>query len=172
MKKPSLEIIHEGKYAAEIPIELIENETAWAPCVAMDDALKIEACPGMQALDDRGFGHGMAGQAQFLAWRKRLDIAGNQVIGSLDCYAMAGEKQQRRVARFNPGLERVKAFPEIALGDAAGQRRDLKPQPAQGLANGTRIGDGALQLHYVKISGGIQSVTLRFGEDPPQAMPS
>ncbi len=43
MKKPSQEIIHEGKYAAEIPIELVEDETAWSPYVSMDDALKIEA---------------------------------------------------------------------------------------------------------------------------------
>ena len=43
MKKAHKKIIHEGKYAAEIPIELVEDDTGWSPYVTMEDALKLEA---------------------------------------------------------------------------------------------------------------------------------
>ena len=35
--------IHEGKYAAEVPIELIEDDTAWPPYLSPDDARKLDA---------------------------------------------------------------------------------------------------------------------------------
>lgn len=43
MKKAAKEFIHEGKYAAEIAVELIEDDTGWSPYLSMDDALKLEA---------------------------------------------------------------------------------------------------------------------------------
>jgi hypothetical protein len=36
-------LIREGKYAAEIPVELIEDETAWSPYLSLDDARKLDA---------------------------------------------------------------------------------------------------------------------------------
>jgi hypothetical protein len=42
MKRQTLEYIHEGKYAAEIPVELIEEEDGWSPYLSLEDARKIE----------------------------------------------------------------------------------------------------------------------------------
>ncbi|MGE3990087.1 hypothetical protein [Pseudorhodoplanes sp.] len=33
--------IHEGKYAAEVPVELIEDDTAWAPYLSPADVRKL-----------------------------------------------------------------------------------------------------------------------------------
>jgi hypothetical protein len=35
-------IIHEGKYAAEIPVELIEDDTAWSPYLTPEDVRKLD----------------------------------------------------------------------------------------------------------------------------------
>jgi hypothetical protein len=43
MKRGTVEFIHEGKYAAEVPVELIEDETGWSPYLSVDDALKLDA---------------------------------------------------------------------------------------------------------------------------------
>jgi hypothetical protein len=42
MTRKSTELIHEGKYAAEVPIALIEDDTAWSPYLSPDDALKLD----------------------------------------------------------------------------------------------------------------------------------
>ena len=34
--------IHEGKYVAEVAVELIEDDSAWSPYLSMDDAEKLE----------------------------------------------------------------------------------------------------------------------------------
>jgi hypothetical protein len=36
-------LIREGKYAAEVPVELIEDKTAWSPYLSLDDAKKLDA---------------------------------------------------------------------------------------------------------------------------------
>jgi hypothetical protein len=36
-------LIREGKYAAEVSVELIEDETAWSPYLSLDDAKKLDA---------------------------------------------------------------------------------------------------------------------------------
>jgi hypothetical protein len=36
-------LIHEGRYAAEVPVELIEDETAWSPYLTPDDVRKLDA---------------------------------------------------------------------------------------------------------------------------------
>lgn len=43
MTRPSKEFIHEGKFAAEVPVDLIEDETAWSPYLSPDDARKLDA---------------------------------------------------------------------------------------------------------------------------------
>jgi hypothetical protein len=35
--------VHEGKYAAEVPVELIEDEIGWSPYLSMADATKLDA---------------------------------------------------------------------------------------------------------------------------------
>ena len=39
----SKEFIHEGKYAAEVPVELIEDDTAWSPYLSPADVKKLDA---------------------------------------------------------------------------------------------------------------------------------
>ncbi len=43
MIRKSTEFIHEGKFAAEVPVSLIEDETAWSPYLSPDDARKLDA---------------------------------------------------------------------------------------------------------------------------------
>jgi hypothetical protein len=38
-----LKLIHEGRYAAEVPVELIEDDTGWSPYLSMEDAKKLDA---------------------------------------------------------------------------------------------------------------------------------
>lgn len=42
-KKKSNKLIHEGKYAAEVEIELHYSDESWSPTMSADDARKLEA---------------------------------------------------------------------------------------------------------------------------------
>ena len=42
MTRTSKEFLHEGKYAAEVPVELIEDDTAWSPYLSPEDARKLD----------------------------------------------------------------------------------------------------------------------------------
>ena len=42
MKRKTVEFIHVGKYAAEVPIELIEEEGGWSPYLSREDATKLD----------------------------------------------------------------------------------------------------------------------------------
>jgi hypothetical protein len=42
MTRKSIKLIHEGGYAAEVPVELIEDDTAWSPYLSPDDVRKLE----------------------------------------------------------------------------------------------------------------------------------
>lgn len=37
-----LKYIHEGRYAAEVPVELLESDEAWAPYLSLQDAYKLD----------------------------------------------------------------------------------------------------------------------------------
>ena len=41
--RKSIELIHEGKYAAEVPVELAYSDDSWSPTMSLDDARKLEA---------------------------------------------------------------------------------------------------------------------------------
>ncbi|PPQ45476.1 hypothetical protein [Rhodopseudomonas palustris] len=43
MTRVSKEFIHEGRYCAEIQVELIEDDTAWSPYLSPADVRKPEA---------------------------------------------------------------------------------------------------------------------------------
>jgi hypothetical protein len=34
--------LHEGKYAAEVSVELIEDETEWSPYLSVEDAKRLD----------------------------------------------------------------------------------------------------------------------------------
>jgi len=38
----TIELIHEGKYAAEVPIELLYSDDSWSPTMSLEDARKLE----------------------------------------------------------------------------------------------------------------------------------
>jgi len=40
--RTTVKLLHEGRYAAEIPIELIDDEGGWAPYVSPQDARKLD----------------------------------------------------------------------------------------------------------------------------------
>jgi hypothetical protein len=40
--RKSREFVHEGKYAAEIAVDLIDDDTAWSPYLSPDDARKLD----------------------------------------------------------------------------------------------------------------------------------
>ena len=42
MTKKKTKLIHEGKYAAEVPVELIEDDTAWSPYLSPEDVHKLD----------------------------------------------------------------------------------------------------------------------------------
>ena len=41
--KRSKKLVHEGSYAAEVEVDLIENEGGWAPYLSVADAKKLDA---------------------------------------------------------------------------------------------------------------------------------
>jgi hypothetical protein len=43
VSKKTIKLIHEGKYAAEIPVDLIEDDTGWSPYLSLEDAEKLDA---------------------------------------------------------------------------------------------------------------------------------
>lgn len=43
MTRPTIKILHEGRYAAEIPVELIEEEGGWSPYLSIEDATRLDA---------------------------------------------------------------------------------------------------------------------------------
>ncbi|MGZ3294867.1 MAG: hypothetical protein ACXU9D_16540 [Xanthobacteraceae bacterium] len=43
MTREKIELVREGKYVAEVPVQLIEEEDGWSPCLSLDDARKLEA---------------------------------------------------------------------------------------------------------------------------------
>ena len=34
--------VHEGKYVAEVDVELLEDETGWSPYLSVDDAYRLD----------------------------------------------------------------------------------------------------------------------------------
>ena len=42
MTRKSTKLIHEGKYAAEVEIELHYSDDSWSPTMSADDARKLE----------------------------------------------------------------------------------------------------------------------------------
>jgi len=41
-KRPHTKLIHEGLYAAEVEVDLIEAEDGWSPYLSLEDARKLD----------------------------------------------------------------------------------------------------------------------------------
>jgi hypothetical protein len=41
-KRRSTRLVHEGKYVAEVDVELLESKEGWSPYLSLEDALKLD----------------------------------------------------------------------------------------------------------------------------------
>ena len=41
-RHPRTKLIHEGQYAAEVDVELIDTEEGWSPYLSLEDAQKLD----------------------------------------------------------------------------------------------------------------------------------
>lgn len=41
-KRNRVKYVHEGKYVAEVEVELIEDDTEWSPYLSVEDACKLD----------------------------------------------------------------------------------------------------------------------------------
>ena len=35
-------LVQEGKYVAEVEVELVDSDVSWSPCISLDDAYKLD----------------------------------------------------------------------------------------------------------------------------------
>lgn len=42
-KRYQAKLVHEGKYVAEVDVELVETDEGWSPCLSLEDAYKLDA---------------------------------------------------------------------------------------------------------------------------------
>jgi hypothetical protein len=42
-KRHSVKLLREGRYLAEVSVELLEDESGWSPYLSLDDVRKLEA---------------------------------------------------------------------------------------------------------------------------------
>ena len=42
MTRKMIKLVHESGYAAEVPVELIEDDTGWSPYLSVADATKLD----------------------------------------------------------------------------------------------------------------------------------
>ncbi len=40
--KHATKLVHEGKYVAEVDVELIDSDTGWSPYLSLDDAYRLD----------------------------------------------------------------------------------------------------------------------------------
>ena len=41
--KPTVELVHEGRFAAEVDVSLIETDSEWSPYFSLEDIEKLDA---------------------------------------------------------------------------------------------------------------------------------
>ena len=41
-KRQRTKLVHEGKYVAEVDVELLESDEEWSPYLSLDDAYKLD----------------------------------------------------------------------------------------------------------------------------------
>jgi len=42
-KRKHTKLVHEGKYVAEVEVEIIDSENSWSPFISLEDALKLDS---------------------------------------------------------------------------------------------------------------------------------
>jgi hypothetical protein len=53
-KRKHTKLVHEGKYIAEVDIEIIDSSEGWSPYLSLDDALKLDDVRHALKLNDIG----------------------------------------------------------------------------------------------------------------------
>jgi hypothetical protein len=43
MTRKSTKFVHEGAYAAEVPVEFIDDDTPWSPYLSLEDIERLDA---------------------------------------------------------------------------------------------------------------------------------
>jgi len=41
-QRKKVKYVHEGRYVAEVEVELLEDDTGWSPYLSVDDAYKLD----------------------------------------------------------------------------------------------------------------------------------
>ena len=41
-QRKKIKYVHEGRYVAEVEVELLEDETGWSPYLSVEDACKLD----------------------------------------------------------------------------------------------------------------------------------
>lgn len=41
-KRPHTKLVHEGQYAAEVDVQLIDSDEGWSPYLSLEDAKKLD----------------------------------------------------------------------------------------------------------------------------------
>ncbi len=52
MTRSTIKLVRGGKYAAEIPVELIDEEGGWSPYLSIEDAQKLDTVRKALRADD------------------------------------------------------------------------------------------------------------------------
>jgi hypothetical protein len=65
-KRKRTKFIHEGRYVAEVDVELIDDETGWSPYLTPEDACRLD---DVRAALKRGDVHSAAAQARIFEMR-------------------------------------------------------------------------------------------------------
>ena len=65
-KRKRTKFVHEGRYVAEVDVELIEDETGWSPYLMPEDACRLD---DVRAALKRGDVHAAAAQARIFEMR-------------------------------------------------------------------------------------------------------
>jgi hypothetical protein len=42
-RRPKTKYIHEGRYVAEVDVEIIEDDTSWSPYLSVSDAQRLDS---------------------------------------------------------------------------------------------------------------------------------
>ena len=42
-RRKKIKYVHEGRYVAEVEIELLEDDTGWAPYISVEDAYRLDS---------------------------------------------------------------------------------------------------------------------------------
>ena len=113
--------------------------------------MMVAAPRDLHTLDQPVDREGGVAHQLFLAEGGGRHVDRQQVVEAADLVAVAGEEEERHVARLDHSVERGERLVHGALADIlAGD--DLEAEPLERLAHGFGVADGLLQWRHVLVS--------------------